>query len=55
LPEVSKTSGQIRNHRDETRSAMATTVLAGDTSSARCRTIAVCYKTLQFGLETILQ
>ena len=28
---------------------------AGDTSSARCRTIAVCYKTLQFGLETTLQ
>ena len=30
LPEVFKTSGQIRNHRDETRSAMATTVLAGE-------------------------
>jgi hypothetical protein len=55
LPEVLKTSGQIRNHRDETNSAMATTVLAGNTSSARCRTITVCYKTLQIGLETSLQ
>jgi hypothetical protein len=27
VPEVFKTSGQIRNHRDETRSAMATTVV----------------------------
>ena len=26
-----------------------------NTSSARCRTITVCYKTLQFGLETTLQ
>jgi len=55
LPEVLKTSGQIRNHRDETNSAMATTVLAGNTSSARSRTITVCYKTLQIGLETSLQ
>ena len=35
--------------------APRTTVLAGDTSSARCRTNTVCYKTLQSGLETSLQ
>jgi|SRR5580704_6636043 hypothetical protein len=43
-----------KDWRGATR-APRTTIWLANTSSARCRTITVCYKTLQSGLETSLQ